>query len=139
MSPTFAYFGKIIYLKICINTCNFKSFIKILALEGASRPSSKLIVNMFSLCTSRIFKILKNLMTIEFWWRQIFEILMIHEPSLGSLDVPQKNWARSVQPFWRLLDTNKQTNKQTDKLCKLWRIFIEKRHNLVLFQPLLIV
>ena len=24
-------------------------------------------------------------------------------------------WARSVQPFWRLLDTNKQTDKQTDK------------------------
>ena len=47
-----------------------------LAIEGASRPSPKLIVNMFSLCTSyivrqnknnsRIFKILKNLMTIEF-------------------------------------------------------------------------
>ena len=48
-------------------------------------------------------------MEIEFWWRQIFEILIIHEPSLGSLDVPQKIWARSVQPFWRLLDTNRQT------------------------------
>ena len=54
-------------------------------------------------------------MKIEFWWRQIFEILIIHKPSLGSLDVPQKIWARSVQPFWRLLDTNKQTDKQTDK------------------------
>ena len=34
-------------------------------------------------------------------------------------DVPQKIWARSVQPFWRLLNTNKhhnkQKNKQTDK------------------------
>ena len=67
--------------------------------------------------TSGILWILafKNLMKIEFWWRQIFEILIIHEPSLGSLDVPQKIWARSVQPFWRLLDTNKQTNRQTDK------------------------
>ena len=98
----------------------------LLALEGASRPSPKLIVNMFSLCTSFnktkiirgfsrkiswIFKIFKNLMTIEFWWRQIFEILIFHKPSLGSLDVPQKIWARSVQPFWRLLDTNKQTDK----------------------------
>ena len=54
-------------------------------------------------------------MTIEFWWRQIFEILMIHKPSLWSRDVTQKIWARSVQPFWRLLDTNRQTNKQTDK------------------------
>ena len=57
-------------------------------------------------------------MTIEFWWRQIFEILMIHQPSRESLDVPQKIWARSVQPFWRLLDINKQTNKQTDRQAK---------------------
>ena len=54
-------------------------------------------------------------MTIEFWWRQIFEILIFHKSSLGSLDVPQKIWARSVQPFWRLLDTNKQTDTQTPK------------------------
>ena len=40
---------------------------------------------------------------------------MIHKPSLESLDVPQKSWARSVQPFCRLLDTNKQTDRQTDK------------------------
>ena len=37
---------------------------------------------------------------------------IIYKPSLGSLDVPQKIWARSVQPFWRLLDTNRQTNRQ---------------------------
>ena len=36
---------------------------------------------------------------------------MIHKPSRESLDVPQKNWARSVQPFRRLLDTNRQTDK----------------------------
>ena len=35
--------------------------------------------------------------------------------SLGSLDAPQKIWARSVQPFLRLLDTHKQTDKQADK------------------------
>jgi len=69
----------------------------------------------FSQKISRIFKILKNLMTIEFWWRQIFEILIIDKPSLESLDVPQKIWARSVQLFWRLLDTNRQTDRQTDK------------------------
>jgi len=28
---------------------------------------------------------------------QIFKISIIHKPSLGSLDVPQKIWARSVQ------------------------------------------
>ena len=64
---------------------------------------------------SWIFKIFKNLMKIEFWWRQIFENLIIHKPSLGSREIPQKIWTRSVQPFWRLLDTNRQTNRQTDK------------------------
>ena len=54
-------------------------------------------------------------MTIEFWWRQIFEILMIHKPSRETPDVPRKIWARSVQPFWRFLDTNRQTDRQTDK------------------------
>ena len=55
---------------------------------------------------------------IEFWWRQIFKNLIIHKPSLGSREIPQKIWARSVQSFWRLLDTNKQTNKQTDRQAK---------------------
>ena len=64
-------------------------------------------------------------MTIEFWWRQIFEILMIHKLSLESLDVPQKIWARSVQPFWRLLDTNKQTDRQTDKQTDKPNLYIE--------------
>ena len=31
--------------------------------------------------------------------------------SLWSREVPQKIWARSVQPFWRLMDTSKQTDK----------------------------
>ena len=49
---------------------------------------------------------------------------MIHKPSLGSLDVPQKIWARSVQPFWRLLDTNKQTNR--DRQAKfIYRLYIQ--------------
>ena len=42
-------------------------------------------------------------------------IFIIHKPFLWSREVPQKIWARSVQPFWRLLDTNRQTDKQTDK------------------------
>ena len=52
-------------------------------------------------------------MKIEFWWRQIFEILIIHKPYLWSRDVPQKIWVRSVQPFWRLLDTSKQTDERS--------------------------
>ena len=73
-------------------------------------------------------------MTIEFWWRQIFEILIIHKPSLVSLDVPQQIWARSVQPFWRLLDTNKETDKPnlyvdekvrgTVNIFKCWSLLI---------------
>ena len=75
-------------------------------------------------------------MTIEFWWRQIFEILMIHKPSLESLDGPQKIWGWSVQPFWRLLDTNKQTDKQTDKP----NLYIDKRLSLnSIFLVLLLV
>ena len=41
----------------------------------------------------------------------IIEILIIQIISLGSSDVPHKIWFRSVQTFWRLLDTNKQTSK----------------------------
>ena len=32
------------------------------------------------------------------------KILIIHYPFLGSREIPQKIWARSVLPFWRLLD-----------------------------------
>ena len=55
---------------------------------------------------------------------------MIHKPSRESLDVPQKIWARSVQPFWLLLDTNKQTNKQTDKPNLYIDIYASARTNL---------
>ena len=40
-----------------------------------------------------------------------FLILITHKPSMESGEVPHKIWARSVQPFWRLLDTNKQTDR----------------------------
>jgi len=36
-------------------------------------------------------------------------LLMVHKSSLW---VSTKNWARSVQPFWRLLNAHKHTNKQ---------------------------
>ena len=50
---------------------------------------------------------------IELCQRQIFEISIIHKPSLVSREVPQKLWARSVQLFWRLLDTNKHPDKES--------------------------
>ena len=74
-------------------------------------------------------------MTIEFWWRQIFEILMIHKPSRESLDVSQKIWAWSVQPFWRLLDTNRQTDRQTDKP----NLYIDRYRNFIKFKEFVII
>ena len=38
------------------------------------------------------------------------KVLIINKPSLGSCEVPHKIWARSVQPFGGLLETNKQTD-----------------------------
>ena len=48
-------------------------------------------------------------MNIEFWWRQIFAILIIHKTFHGVTRGPPNNRARSVQQVWCLLDTNKQT------------------------------
>ena len=52
---------------------------------------------------------------------------IIHKPFLGSREVSQKIWAQTVKPFWRLLDANKQTNKQTNKcvlpICVLWSLW----------------
>ena len=36
--------------------------------------------------------------------------------------MPQKNWARSVQPFWRLLDTNKRTNTRRPSKVYITRL-----------------
>ena len=57
---------------------------------------------------------------------KVFEILIIQKPSHGSYEVPHKIWAQSVQPFWRLLDTNKQKDKQTDRQAKF--IYILENH-----------
>ena len=59
----------------------------------------------------------QNLLKIKFCWRQIFKILIIQKPSVRSRDIRHTVWAGSVQPFWRLLDTNRQqTPKQTSKV-----------------------
>ena len=62
------------------------------------------------------FQNFQNLMKIKFLWRQIFEILIIHKPSLWSRDVPQKFGSDRFSRFdvyW--IQTNKQTDKKTDK------------------------
>ena len=70
-----------------------------------------------SLCTN--LGDFHKLMKIKLCCRLIFKILIIHKPSLGSCEVPQKMLAKSVRLFLRLLDTNQQTNKQqTDRQAK---------------------
>jgi len=64
-----------------------------------------------------------NFNEIEFCWRQIFEILIIHRPFLGPRDVSHKIWAQSVQPFWHLLDTNGQTSRQAKYLYRYLKLF----------------
>ena len=100
--------------------------------QGTLRPSSMLIVNIFSLYTLHknnnkkvrrfIKKILdfQNLIKIEFCWRLIFEILTVHKTFLGSCEVPNKIiLVQSVQQFdvYRI-----QTDRKTDRQGKF--IFI---------------
>ena len=58
-----------------------------------------------------VFQNFLKFMKIEFCWRQILDILIIHKPSLGPCEVPQFFLARSVSPFWRL-----QTNRHPDRI-----------------------
>jgi len=46
------------------------------------------------------------------FWTQLFVIMIIHKSFLGSCEVPQNNWSRSVEPFKSSLDKNGQTDKQ---------------------------
>jgi len=50
--------------------------------------------------------------------------------SLGSREVPEKIWARSVQPFWRLLDTNKLRDTHWEE--QIWRVIYIHMFRLVL-------
>jgi len=51
-----------------------------------------------------------------FFWRLFFPILIIHKPSLGSFEVPQKFWTDRFSGFYVYRSkTNKQTHKKTDK------------------------
>ena len=66
----------------------------------------------------QIFKIYKN----KNLWTQICVTLSIHKPCLGSFEneVPHKTWARLVQPFGRLLDTNGQNDRENRLTIKVY-------------------
>ena len=94
----------------------FFNYLRNLVFRALSHIS---IVNIFSLYSlyTKNKKVLRfyqkkivdfqNLMTWDFSLRQIFVIVNIHKLSLGSCDVPNKIWARSVQSIGY-----KQTDKQ---------------------------
>ena len=90
--------------------------------SGTTGPWSPLIrtLGLFCFCCSenhfksflsfgRVF--VPNWRIIPTIFMDFFPILLFQKPYLGSCEVPHKYLARSVQPFWRLLDTNGQTNK----------------------------
>ncbi len=84
-------------------------------------------------------------MTIEFCWRQFFEILIIQKPSLGPHDVPHKIWAWSVQLFWRHFwkqTDRRQIDRQAKYVCRwcihlshfLPSIILKKKTHLILLK-----
>ena len=46
-----------------------------------------------------VFVNFQNFTNIKKCCRQLFEIMSIHKPSLGSCEVPHTIWAQSVQTF----------------------------------------
>ena len=68
-------------------------------------------------------------MNIEFLWRQIFETLIIHKPSLGSLEKFGPDRFSRFDVYWIQTDrqTDKQTNGQTDKP----NLYIDDKHFLI--------
>ena len=87
-------------------------FLKELGYPGAARPSflNGCLIKKKKKSFLRIINFFRGLSKFNEnlkFWRQFFEILSIYKPSLGSFAVTHNLWARSVQPFERLLDKNK--------------------------------
>ena len=93
-----------------------------------------------------------NLLTVALkvgvfkFWRIFFELahfnkiqyfpgisfLMFHKPFLGSLQIPHKIWALSIQPFWRVY--KQKTNKHPHKQVYIYRCtFLMREHVLAAF------
>jgi len=67
-------------------------------------------------------------MKIEFWWRQIFKILIIHKPSLWARDVPQNLGpiGSAVLNFIGYKQTNRQTSQIYIKIACLNKLISSK-------------
>ena len=82
---------------------------------------------VFSGCLTRLFFYFNwehFLFEIEFSWRQIFEILIIHKPSLGSCELPQK--LGQIDLAILTFIGNKQTDKQSIYIyidCDMMKVF----------------
>ena len=63
----------------------------------------------------------RNFTKVKSFWLQLFVVLSIHNPFLGSLEVPHKIWNQSVQPFWRVFYTNRQTKIERPSKVYLYR------------------
>ena len=106
-----------------------------------SHPSSISIVNICSFYTlyntnNENCVDFQNLMKIEFCWRLIFEVVIIHKPSHGSCEIPHKIWARLDQSIWRLLNTNRRTDKKKSKMKIRFYLFLVSKE---IFRKLIIV
>ena len=88
-------------------------FVFLLGFQGASRLCFISIVYTFlwKTITSKQFVDFQNLMKIEFCWMLIFKVLITLYLPWAHVRSNTRFEARSVQPFWRLLDTDTQTSK----------------------------
>ena len=107
--------------------------------QGASRPSSILTSNnSCSIFQPFLFDKAKNNLRIYIFFSLIFKIWLKYKffqaffcksdhakTFHGSCEVPHKIWIWLVQ-FWRLLETNKQTNRKKKS------IYIDSEHRLFL-------
>ena len=80
---------------------NFKHFLFVYIVKQKQKKLADFIKN---------FVDFENLLEIEFWLKQIFETLIIHEPSLGSCRI-----GSAVLTFIGHQRTDRHPNRQTPK------------------------
>jgi len=66
-----------------------------------------------------------NFPKLNFVRGKFLKIWLSINRTLGSRKAPHKIWSQSVQPFWRLLDTNKQTDRQAKYIIVVRTFFLQ--------------